>query len=79
MTITVRLHTILQRQLPKGQERELALELPAGATIRDALERLNITLDPDALLLVIRHRVVDLEVVLADGDQLDIIPAISGG
>ena len=79
LTVTVRLHTILQRQLPSGQKPDFQIDLPAGATVGDVLDKLGITLDPSALILVIQHKVVDPEADLVDGDRLDIFPAISGG
>jgi sulfur carrier protein ThiS len=77
--VTVSLHTILRKQTPEGLLDRLEMNLPEGASVGDVLRGLDITLDPGAIILVVDHRVVDTSVRLADGDQLDIIPAISGG
>ncbi len=79
MEVTVYLHTILQKPSPQGPVDRLDLSLPEDATTGDVLRRLEISLDPGGLLLVINHRVVDETTRLVNGDRLDIIPAISGG
>jgi sulfur carrier protein ThiS len=77
--VSVVLHTILQR-LPVGEPKgSLQLELPEGATLGEVLHRLEIPIEPDALILVVNHRVATPEAVLSNGDQVDIVPAISGG
>jgi molybdopterin converting factor small subunit len=73
------LHNILQRHPSKGQERDFPLHLPAEATVGDVLDKLEIKLATEALLLVVQHRVVGRQYVLAEGDHLDVFPAISGG
>ncbi|MFQ5615618.1 MAG: MoaD/ThiS family protein [Anaerolineales bacterium] len=85
MHITVHLHTILQRETPEGLVNRLEVELPEGATLRDVLARLGLLnaygdcLPPDAMLLVVNGRMADAEQRLFDGDQVNLMPAISGG
>jgi len=79
VVVTVILHTILQKKLPPGAVDQLELVLPEGVRVGDLLRELEITIDPGAILLVINHRIVERSAILADGDRLDIIPAISGG
>ena len=45
----------------------------------DLLADLEITLSMDALLLAVNARVAEPEQILQDGDQVNIMPAISGG
>jgi len=77
--VTVHLHTTLQRQTPEGLIRRLEVELPGGSRVADLLADLEITLSMDALLLAVNARVAEPEQILQDGDQVNIMPAISGG
>ena len=79
MIVHVRLHTALQRVSSGGRTGALDLALPPGACVRDALVTLSLAPDPEALLLVLNRRMVDADAPLAEGDTLDLIPAISGG
>ena len=79
MVVRVHLHTVLQRQTDEGRVGWAELHLPHGSTVADVLRELEITLDPESLILVINHRVADTSSSLSDGDLLDLIPAISGG
>jgi len=77
--VTAHLHTILQRQTPEGLIRRLEVELPGGSRVADLLLKLEIMLPLDALLLAVNGRVADPEQILKEGDQVNIMPAISGG
>ena len=79
INITVHLHTILQRQTPQGMISRMDVDLPSGSTLADLLQRLEIDLAPDHLLLAVNGRVADLERVLEDNDTINLMPAISGG
>jgi sulfur carrier protein ThiS len=79
ITVTVHLHTILQRQTPDGLVSRLVVEIPLGSTLADVLQYLTIDLEPEHLLLVINGRVADLNRELQNGDQVNLMPAISGG
>ncbi len=79
MRVVVHLHTILQRQTPEGLVRRLEVDLPGGSRVADLLYSMEIALPLDALLLAVNGRVADPEQVLEEGDQVNIMPAISGG
>ncbi|MEW5868970.1 MAG: MoaD/ThiS family protein [Chloroflexota bacterium] len=75
----VHLHTILQQQTPQGMVRKLSVKLPEQSTLAVLLDTLKIELPVDALLLVVNGRVADLEQALCDGDEINLMPALSGG
>jgi sulfur carrier protein ThiS len=79
ISITVHLHTILQRETPEGLQRELVVEVPEDCTMNDLLELLEIELSHEALLLAVNGRIAGLDQFLIDGDQVRIMPAMSGG
>ena len=79
MVVTVHLHTTLQRQMPKGAVRRLEVTLPAGSTLADLLVRLEVEPNQDSILLVINGRQADASQALAGGDEVHLIPALSGG
>lgn len=76
--ITVHLHTVLQRRTPQGLERRLELALPSGISMAGLLARLEIDY-PEALLVVVNGRRVEPAQVLQDGDEVHLVPPISGG
>jgi len=77
--VIAHLHTILQRQTPEGLVRRLEVDLPGGSRVADLLLSLEITLPLDAILLAVNGRVANPEQILKEGDQVNIMPAISGG
>lgn len=79
MIVTVHLHTILQRQTPEGLVDRLDVNLPSGVTLAGLLQQLEIELAPEYLLLVINGRVADLDDIIREGDEVNLMPAISGG
>jgi len=79
MKIAVFLHTTLQRQFPNVKAGKLSLEVPPGSTLEDLLRRLHIKLDLENTLLVVNGRNVELDHILLEGDQVHLIPALSGG
>ena len=79
MIVNLHLHTLLQRPSPNGLIRQLEVELPPGATLQELLTRQGIIVDSENFLLVVNSRNVDPDKVLNDGDDVDLIPAISGG
>ncbi len=79
MVVVVHLHTILQRQGPQGLISRLVVELPAGSDLAAVLRLLDIKTDPEELLLVVNTRTANPDQVLNDGDEVHLIPALSGG
>ena len=77
--ITVHLHTILQRQTPEGMVSRIEVSLQPGSTLEDLIEKLEISLAPDGLLLALNGRLTEPAQVLHEGDQVNLMPAISGG
>jgi len=77
--ITVHLHSILQLQTPEGMVNRLEVDLAPGSTMESLLLQLQIQLSPDHMLLARNGRVVDLGQTLQDGDQVNLMPAMSGG
>jgi molybdopterin converting factor small subunit len=79
LVIGVTLHTVLQAVSAAGRTSRISLELPPGATVQDVLDRLQVPIAPEHLILVVNRAAVDPDAALQDGDTLDLIPAISGG
>ena len=79
MVVTVRLHTTLRRETPQGIVDRLQLELAEGATLGRLVQALGISLHEDAILLVVNGRIAEVETILAEGDEIRLIPAMSGG
>ncbi len=79
MKIIAHLHTIYQLQTPQGPVSRVELELSPGSRLSDALAALNLHPDPDNTLLVVNRLLADEGILLADGDEVHIIPALSGG
>lgn len=77
--VTVHLHTVLQDRVPDGPLRQIELEVQRGCTLGDIIRMLNIEIDPADTLLVINNRTAGLDQLVADGDQVHLIPALSGG
>ena len=77
--VSVRLHTVLRRKTPEGIVDRLEIDLPDGATVQALLDVASIPLSGDALLLVVNGRIVKPEQVLSEGDQVRLVPAMSGG
>ena len=79
MRVTVHLHTILQRKTPEGMLRRLEVDLPSAGTLGDLLRHLEIAPAGDAILLVVNGTQAETTHPLADGDEIHLIPALSGG
>ena len=76
MRVTVRLFAGLRE---RAGEATRDLDLPAGSRIDDAWRALGIGERPAGLLFAVNRRYVDGEHELADGDELALIPPVSGG
>jgi sulfur carrier protein ThiS len=55
------------------------MTLPTGSTLGDLLRTLDIAPKGDAVLLVVNGRQAQATQVLGDGDEVNLIPALSGG
>ena len=77
MEVTVRLFAMLRE---RAGAPELTLELPEGARVRDALhESLAGLADGIPLVMAVNREYADAEQVLDPGDELALIPPVSGG
>ena len=79
MIIDVFLHTTLQRKITVGSSGHLAVELPGDSSVASLLNQMGIDVDIENTLLVVNSRIAELGQQLSDGDQVHLIPAISGG
>lgn len=81
MTITVRLFAALRREAGTG---ELELELPAGATVGDAVAALRagpLPWLPDraTFAVAVDREYAKDDAVLEPGSELALVPPVSGG
>jgi molybdopterin synthase catalytic subunit len=79
MEVTVRLFAMLRDRA--GGANELTLELPEGARVRDALESdaLASLAKGIPLVMAVNREYADPDQVLDAGDELALIPPVSGG
>jgi MoaE-MoaD fusion protein len=75
MKVRVRLFAILRERA--GSE-SLQLELPDGATVRDAIAAVPVA-DGVPVVMAVNREVAADDVVLRPGDELALIPPVSGG
>jgi molybdopterin converting factor subunit 1 len=76
MEVTVRLFAMLRE---RAGARELTLELPDGARVRDALAELGELAAGLPLVMAVNREYAPEDQVLAAGDELALIPPVSGG
>ena len=76
MQVRVRLFAALRERAGTG---ELELELPDGARVADALEQLRELVDGVPVVMAVNQEYVKDEAELATGDELALIPPVSGG
>jgi len=76
MEVSVRLFAMLRE---RAGARELKLELSEGASVRDALDRLAGLADGLPLVMAVNREYAPEDQVLAAGDELALIPPVSGG
>jgi molybdopterin converting factor subunit 1 len=74
--VTVKLFAILRE---RAGARELTLELPEGARVRDALDSLGSLAEGVPLVMAVNREYADDDVVLSADDELALIPPVSGG
>lgn len=75
MRVKVKLHAVLKELLPVGPE----VEVEEGATIAALCDRLGVEEDMRDLITLNGEQVFDLNLQLADGDSIEIFPAVLGG
>ena len=76
MTVRVRLFAALRERAGTG---EVELELPEGSRVGDALARLGDLAGGTRLVIAVNREYADADAPLAAGDELALIPPVSGG
>ena len=76
MRVTVRLFAQLRERAGTS---ELALDLPDGALVRDALDELSEIAAGLPVVMAVNREYADRDAPLAPGDELALIPPVSGG
>jgi molybdopterin converting factor subunit 1 len=76
MVVSVRLFAGLREQAGR---REVKVTLPEGARVRDALEALDGLCEGVPVVMAVNREYADPDTPLAAGDELALIPPVSGG
>ncbi len=76
MRITVALFAVLRE---RAGAREVELELPDGARVADALAELATLVGETPVVLAVNRRYADADADLHEGDEIALIPPVSGG
>jgi MoaE-MoaD fusion protein len=76
MVVRVRLFAALRERAGRS---EVELELPEGARVGDALEQLRDVAGDVPVVMAVNRDYADADVVLSAGDELALIPPVSGG
>ena len=76
MVVTIRLFAMLRERAGAG---EIELDLPEGARVSDALDRLDDLAGGLPLVMAINRDYADADSELRPGDELALIPPVSGG
>ncbi|HYN52813.1 MAG TPA: molybdenum cofactor biosynthesis protein MoaE, partial [Thermoleophilaceae bacterium] len=76
MEVTVRLFAVLRE---RAGSPELTLDLPEGARVRDALDSLSALAEDVPLVMAVNREYASEEQLLDAGDELALIPPVSGG
>jgi molybdopterin synthase catalytic subunit len=74
--VTVQLFAMLRERAGASQ---VVLDLPDGARVRDALERLGGAAEGMPLVMAVNREYADGDLVLEPGDEVALIPPVSGG
>src|SRR5829696_1156943 len=76
MLVRLRLFAMLRE---RAGTNELELELPDGARVRDALAAVETLAGGLPLVMAVNREYADADAPLAPGDELALIPPVSGG
>jgi molybdopterin converting factor subunit 1 len=76
MQVTVRLFAQLRERAGTS---ELSIDLPEGARVKDAIEELGALAADLPVVMAVNREYADAEAELAPGDELALIPPVSGG
>jgi molybdopterin synthase catalytic subunit len=76
MKVTVRLFAGLRERAGAGRRE---LELPEGATVADVWPALDLGEEPGGLVYAVNRSYPEQDAVLSDGDEIGLIPPVSGG
>lgn len=76
MRVTVRLFAMLRE---RAGAREVELDLPDGARVNDAIEQLGDLAEGLPLVMAVNREYAPADQVLEPGDELALIPPVSGG
>jgi molybdopterin synthase catalytic subunit len=76
MVVRVRLFAALRERVGSA---EVVLELPEGARVGDALDRLSGVADGVTAVMAVNHEYADRSAALHEGDEVALIPPVSGG
>jgi MoaE-MoaD fusion protein len=74
--VTVRLFAVLRERAGAS---ELTVELPEGARVRDAVSELDGLAEGLPLVMAVNREYAEEDAVLGPGDELALIPPVSGG
>lgn len=74
MKVKVKLFATLRQ----GREKELMIDLPQGATIKDLIEMLDLSKEEVAIIFI-NGRSKELHEVLQEDDIVSIFPPVGGG
>ena len=77
IVVNVRPHAILRTLVNADAQNQVALTLPRHTTVAGALR--SLALPEMEMVFSLNDQIVNADAELNDGDQLSLIPAISGG
>ena len=79
MRVTIRLHATLRKYLPAGADgNAVRIDVPAGATVADAVARLGIPPD-HAKMMVSGGEHLEPNSALRDAQEVNVYPPLAGG
>jgi sulfur carrier protein ThiS len=79
MQVQVHLYTVLREKIPSGMSNPFLFTVKEKSTIQDLLDDLNIIYNDDTLAIIVNGKRASVGTLLSDGNQVDLVTAISGG